>query len=80
MKAWNEEMSGGLKSLTADSTNLLASRFREDRSTGQTPQKKVWKMPGRWNLVPANREDAIEAGRRSRILSLPPVLRNNDDE
>lgn len=64
VKAWNEEMSGGLKSLTADSTNLLASRFREDRSTGQTPQKKVWKMPGRWNLVPANREDAIEAGRK----------------
>ena len=64
VKAWSEAMSGGLKGLCSDSNSLLASKFREDRSTGQTPQKRVWKMPGRWNLVPASREKAIEAGKR----------------
>ena len=64
VKSWSEQMGAGLKGLSTDSNTLLASKFREDRSTGQTPQKRVWKMPGRWQLVPANREDAIEAGRR----------------
>ncbi|SPO32787.1 related to KIP1 - kinesin-related protein [Ustilago trichophora] len=61
---WSVQMGGGLKALCSDSNALLVAKFKEDRSTGQTPQKRNWKMPGRWKLVPANREDAIEAGRK----------------
>ncbi|SJX65333.1 related to KIP1-kinesin-related protein [Sporisorium reilianum f. sp. reilianum] len=61
---WSEQVRGALTALNSDSTALLAGKFREDSSTGQTPQKRAWKMPGRWALVPANREAAIEAGRR----------------
>ncbi|KAF6766986.1 Kinesin, motor domain protein [Kalmanozyma brasiliensis GHG001] len=64
VNAWSEQMGGGLKGLSSDSNTLLAGKFKEDKSTGHTPQKKAWKLPGRWNLVPANREDAIEAGRQ----------------
>ncbi|TKY90241.1 hypothetical protein EX895_000239 [Sporisorium graminicola] len=63
-EAWSEQVAGDLKALSSDSSALLGGKFREDRSTGQTPQKRAWKMPGRWALVPANREDAIEAGRK----------------
>ncbi|CDS00314.1 hypothetical protein, partial [Sporisorium scitamineum] len=61
---WSEQVAGGLKALSSDSNALLVGKFREDKSTGQTPQKRAWKMPGRWALVSANREDAIEAGRK----------------
>ncbi|GAC98312.1 hypothetical protein PHSY_005905 [Pseudozyma hubeiensis SY62] len=64
VKQWGEQMEAGLRGFSTDSNALLVGRFKEDKSTGQTPQKKVWKMPGRWTLVPENREDAIEAGRQ----------------
>ena len=72
-------MGGGLRGLSSDSNALLASKFREDRSTGQTPQKRAWKMPGRWNLVPANREDAIEAGRKVTDTLLSSSVTASDD-
>ncbi len=64
VNAWSEAVGGVLKELASESDTMLASKFQEDRSTGQTPQKRVWKMPGRWGLVPSNREEAIEAGRK----------------
>ncbi|SNX87707.1 related to KIP1 - kinesin-related protein [Melanopsichium pennsylvanicum] len=64
VRVWGEQIGQGLKGLCCDSNTLLASKFKEDKSTGQTPQKRVWKMPGRWKLVPSNREDAIQAGRK----------------
>ncbi|GAC77498.1 kinesin-like protein [Moesziomyces antarcticus T-34] len=64
VNAWGEAVDVGLKELKSESDTMLVSKFREDRSTGQTPQKRVWKMPGRWNLVPSNRQEAIEAGRK----------------
>lgn len=81
VKAWSEGMGSGLKGLCSDSTALLVKKFREDKSTGQTPQKRAWKMPGRWNLVPTKREDAIQAGRQveDTLLSSAPDTAVNDD-
>ncbi len=78
VKVWSEQMGGGLRGLSSDSNALLAGKFREDKSTGQTPQKKAWKMPGRWTLVPANREDAIEAGRQVTDTLLSSVATADD--
>ncbi|SPO30239.1 related to KIP1 - kinesin-related protein [Ustilago trichophora] len=75
---WSVQMGGGLKALCSDSNTLLAAKFREDKSTGQTPQKRSWKMPGRWNLVPANREDAIEAGRKVNDTLLSSAAASED--
>lgn len=75
VKVWSEQMGAGLQGLSSDSNALLVAKFREDKSTGHTPQKKVWKMPGRWTLVPGNREEAIEIGKKVKdTLSSSAVL------
>ncbi|PWY96996.1 kinesin-domain-containing protein [Testicularia cyperi] len=58
-----------LGALRSDSTSFLGTRFKEDVATGRTPQKRSWKMPAPWQLVPSNRQEAIEAGRR--IVEVP---------
>ncbi|KAJ1035663.1 hypothetical protein NDA18_000440 [Ustilago nuda] len=76
IKVWSEDMSGGLKGLCSDSTALLVNKFKHDKSTGQTPQKRAWKMPAPWNLVPTNRNDAIQAGKQVQdaLLSCAPQV------
>lgn len=41
----------------------LSQDYQEDVATGQTPQKRTWNFPGRWNLVAEARNAAIDAGR-----------------
>lgn len=59
VEGWAGEVQAELKGLKENGVRGL----KEDVKTGSTPVKKVWKMPGKWTLVPGNREDAVRVGK-----------------
>ncbi|EPQ28100.1 uncharacterized protein PFL1_04427 [Pseudozyma flocculosa PF-1] len=52
-----------LSSMRAESRLYLTKRFQEDIPTGETPKKRQWSFPQKWDLVPSRRDEAIKTGR-----------------